>query len=319
MAATQAVRPTGWQRSANNPILSPAVTWEGLAVEEPTVLIDAVGGKFRMYYDGTTNLDNTGAWGMGVATCPLTSDPAAPGNWTKYASNPVLGQGGSSYAGKVSGTNVVLVGSTYYCYFFDGSGASPLYVSTSSDGYVWGTPTVAIAAAAVAWMRGWANSFVWNEGGSTWKMLVEGRNAANTAWVTNYATSTDGLSWTVQGSGPLTSLAVGTNYGGPWLANGGAKTNGRYHLWFHSGTGALFSDIFHAYSTDAQNWTVTATVELQHNWSANEKEQVADPCIVEHGGVSYLFYSGVDNTGAHAYTLVATYPGAIASKVLWET
>jgi hypothetical protein len=103
------------------------------------------------------------------------------------------------------------------------------------------------------------------------------------------------------------------------LANGGQKINGRYQLWFHAGDGN-FSDIYHAYSTDAQNWTVSSTALLgwQHNTSTYEKQQAADPAVVEVNGVTYLFYDGVDNDASAGYINVATFPGTVANAVLWD-
>ncbi len=301
---------TGFRRSAGNPILSPAITWEGAALEEPSVIYES--STWKMWY--------TGGWlssAMGYATC--TSDPTVAANWTKYASNPVLGQGGSSVSGYVSGNNVTKIGSTYYAYYYDTDGGGNLKVSTSSDGISWGTPTTAIASNAVAWMTGWANSYAWNEGGSTWKMLVEGRSTTSgSPWRIAYATSTDGLSWTIVGSGPLTSLILngGTQCGGPWLLNGGQKINGLYHLVYHAGTGN-FTDIYRAYSSDAQNWTIVPNWILQHNGGTYETEQAADPSMIEVNALSYLFYDGVDNAGPHGYLNVATYPSTIANLVLW--
>lgn len=279
-------------------------------------MVDTNAGLYKMWY--------TGGWtnpGLGYATCPITSDPTVGANWTKYAGNPVLGQGGSGVAGFASGNNVIKVGATYYSYYYDTLGGGNLKVSTSSDGIAWNTPTTAIAANSVAWVSGWANSFAWNEGGNTWKMLVEGRSvSAGNPWTISYATSTDGLSWTVQGSGPLTSLNIGGigTYSGPWLVNGGSKINGRYHLFFHAGTNDInYSNIYHAYSTDAQNWTVTGAI-LYANLGAFETQQVADPSVVENGGQTYLFYDGVNNNTSTSYINAAKYPGPIANLVLWK-
>ena len=291
---------------ASVPLISAGGGWE-TCPEEPCVLYE--GGTWKMWY--------CAGWAsaaMGYATC--SGDPTVPGNWTKSGSNPVLGQGGSGYAGAVTGVNVVHVGSTYYCYFYAIGGSTPLRVATSSDGVTWNTPTIAIAANAVGWMTGWANTYVWNEGGSTWKMLVEGMSTGG-AWVTNYATSTDGLAWTVQGAGPVTTLAVSgqTNYGGPWLAAGGAKVNGRYELWYHAGTGN-YSDIYHAYSTDAQTWTQTG-LEFVHNGGTYELQQAADACVVEVAGKTYLFYDGVDNGTPASYINVAVLPMTVAEYCRW--
>lgn len=310
---------TTWKRAAGNPILSPGATWEGGGsgfIQEPSVIYES--GTWKLWYTG--NITNTA---VGYATC--TSDPTVAANWTKYASNPVLGQGGSSISGFASGINVVKVGSTYYAYYYDTAGGGNLKVSTSSDGIAWGTPSTALASGTPSWMPGgWANCFVWNEGGTTWKMLVEGSTHAGGGqpWAIAYATSTDGITWAVVGSGPLTSLAYGgyTGYSGPWLANGGAKVNGRYQLWYHADNpgNSNFSSIVHAYSTDAQNWTITG-LELEANGSSIELQQVADPSVLEVAGITYLFYDGIDNTGGHGYINVATYPSSISDLVLWET
>lgn len=300
---------TSWMRAAE-PLISPSAAWEGGSsgqVQEPTVLYES--GTWKMWY--------TGGWSspaMGYATC--TGDPTVTANWTKYASNPVLGQGGSGYAGNVSGNNVVHVGSTYYAYFYATGASSALYVSTSSDGITFGTPTTAIAANAVAWMSGWANSFVWNEGGTTWKMLVEGWDTTTSGWAINYATSTNGTSWTVQGTGPLTSLAVAgrANYGGPWLVNGGALIDGRYELWYHAGTGN-YTDIYRAWSTNAQNWTQGAVPELVHSGGTYEAQQAADPSVVQNGATSYLFYDGVNNGTPASWINVATIPMTLPNYV----
>lgn len=310
----------GWTRASGNPILSAGAAWEtNNAVQEPTVLYDAAAGlpmsaKFGMWYTGGyTNP------AMGYAYC-TAADPTNPANWTKYASNPILGQG-AVVAGFVSGNNVVKVGSTYYAYYYDTLGGGNLKVSTSTDGLTWSAPTTALASNAVSWMTGWANCFVWNEGGTTWKMLVEGRSTTSgTPWRIAYATSTDGLTWTVVGTGPLTSLVVGGAFacGGPWLLNGGQKIGGLYHLYFHAGGGgANYSDIYHAYSSDAQNWTV-AGLELEPNYGTYEAQQAADPSAIEVGGISYLFYDGVNNSTIAGYINVATIPGKVSDLVLWE-
>ncbi len=307
LVACQPAARTGWSR-ATEPLLSAAAGWEstgGAAVQEPNVLYES--GTWKMWY--------TGGWGteaVGYATA--TGDPTVTANWTKYASNPVLGGGGSGYAGTVNCISVVHVGSTYYAYF---RAASPynLMVATSSDGITWGTPTTALAYNAVTWVNGWANTQVWNEGGTTWKMLAEGSSGTGT-WAISYATSTDGLSWTVQGSGALSSLAVAgmNSYGGPWLANGGAKVDGRYQLWYHAG-GSNITDIYRAWSTDAQNWTQGAVPELVHNGGAYETQQVADPSVVQNGAITYLFYSGVNNSTPASWINVATIPMTLSNYV----
>lgn len=307
--STGPVSHVGWTRSVDNPILSPTETWEETAVGEPSVLYE--GGTWKMWY--------TGGWddaALGYATC--SGDPTDPGNWTKYVSNPVLGQG-TVTAGFVSGTTVRKIGSTYYAFYYDTAGGGNLKVSTSSDGITWNTPTTAIASNAVAWMSGWANCFFWNEGGTDWKMLVEGRSTSSGfPWRIAYATSADGLAWTVVGITALPTLQLDStaNGGGPWLARDGLPINGRYQLWFHTGRGN-YTDIRRASSADAQLWTIHEQ-ELAGNGSTYEKQQVADASVVELGDVAYLFYSGVNNDTSTSYVNVATYAGSLANRVRWS-
>ncbi len=304
-----------WSR-ATEPLIAGSQVWEranaSLAItavpEEPSVIYES--GTWKMWYSGGwTNS------AMGYATC--TGDPTVTGNWTKYAGNPVLGQGGSGYGGNISGVNVIHDGSTYYCYAYQVGITSNLVVSTSSDGISWGTPATAIAAAQVAWIRGWANTFVWREAGA-WKMLIEGFGSpGNGGWQINYATSADGLSWTVQGTGPLSGLQVPNqnNYGGPWLASGGAKVGGLYRLWYHAGSGS-FTDIYYATSPDLVTWTRYSKLGLSCNQTQYEAQQVADPCVVEQGGKCYLFFDGINNdTGPSGFINVATWPDTLARLV----
>jgi len=316
------VNATPWHRATGNPILSASAAWEasGTVVQEPSVIYDS--GTWKMWYTGGFNSP-----ALGYASC--TGDPTVAGNWTKYVSNPILGQG-TVVAGWVSGNNILKVGSTYYVFYYDASGGGNLKVSTSADGIAWATPTTAIEKGAVAWIPGgWANSFVWGSSGA-WKMLVEGSATVGGGppWRISYATSSNSTpdsGWTVQGTNFLTSLVVdnGGASGVPCLYNGGALINGRYQLWFHAGNGN-YTNIYHAYSTDAQNWTVTSRPELAQNGSTYETQQVADPEIIEHDNgdgttTSYLFYDGINNGAPTGYINVATYPSTLANLVLWET
>lgn len=310
---------TNWTRAAGNPVLSPSVAWESTAVEEPTVLYES--GTWKMWY--------TGGWtspGLGYATC--TTDPTVAGNWTKYASNPVLGQGGSGVAGFVAASTVRKFGSTYYCWYEDALGGGNLKCSTSSDGIVWNTPVTVLTAGTPSWCFKFTGDVeVWGTSGA-WKMLgtnsgsVGGGQPFQTYYATSSATTPDS-GWTVQGTGPLTSLqptGVTGVYGSIELAYNGTLINGRYYAWYHVGNGN-FSDIVLAYSTDAQNWTIITSpqFQMQHNTGAYEAQQVADPSVVEVNGVSYLLYDGVNNSSSTSYINVATYPGTLANKVLWET
>lgn len=308
---------TGWTPNPI-PIITASATSDLHWVFEPTVIYE--GGIWKLWYTAANSLNTISCFNY--ATC--TGDPTVAANWTKYASNPVIG---STSSGFHEGGMFLKVGSTYYAYWYDTGGGGNIVVATSSDGITWGTSATALSTSAASWVGSWTNVFVWNEGGTAWKMLATGHPSGGTSTVTiSYATSTDGLSWTVVGTGPVSGLTSGpgasAGSGGPWIAANG-KINGRYQLWVHASNLAGWSAIYHASSADAQNWTLDATnaeVPAPSNGTVGTSstiQQSADPCVVEVNDISYLFYTGADNVAPAASIYVATYPGAIKNLTLW--
>ena len=140
----------------------------------------------------------------------------------------------------------------------------------------------------------------------------------------NSSISGDG-SWAVQNGGnPLTSLQVsGYNVGygqGPVIAEiDGTLTfsiGGTFVLWTHaSATGSpSTSDIYHSLSNDTGfvSWVPQSPFDLIHNGSTFEPSQVADPCVLQVTGQSYLFFSGQNANTAAGYINLATYNGTLA-------
>lgn len=309
----------GWQRRTV-PLLSASQAWEGNAVFEPTVSYES--GTWKMWYTGSYS-------NPGLGYAENSGDPTDPGDWVKDAGNPVLGQGGSGVAGFVSGNNVVKDGSTYYCFYYDASGGGNLKRSSSADGISWSAPSTAIANNAVSGCYGWANSFAWEESG-TWYMLVEGSANATpphgppwAVWLFTASSITG--SWTVQNGGsPLSTLEVSgytQGYGqGPNFAQIDGVTTpqigGSYALWCHlsaSSGGLIVSNIMHARSANKTTWTTGGDFDLVADRGTYEKEQAADPYVLQVSGQSYLFYDGVDNVTGESYVNLATYDGTLES------
>lgn len=283
----------GWTRSANNPILVAAAAWEGGGsgwVQEPSVLYE--GGVFRMWYTGGQGPN----YRMGYASC--SGDPTVPANWTKYGSNPILGGGGSGYAGVASRNCVFRIAGTLHVYF--GNGTDLLH-STSTDGLSWATPTTVFTTTDVGGSATQlTNSAVWQEGPSDWRMLIE---VVGGSWVDRigYATSSDGLDWTIGNGGTyVSSLCQPQPNGGsmgPFLIREGAT----YHLWYHGNRdfSGWPEDCFHATSSDALDWTITGPVLQAQGSGTFEYDQAVDPCPVVAGDTAYLFYTGANNTSDH--------------------
>lgn len=269
-----------------------------MAVQEPVVRYTAALG-WEMWY--------TGGWSAPATGYATSSDGLA---WTKYASNPVFGKGGSGYAGGSNCPEIIVVGGTYYLYATDND-VPVVNVATSADGIAW-----TIQASSITLPAGktvWGNHVVWIEG-AVWKMLQE---AGSSPWETYLYTSSDGLTWTIGNSGnALTTLrvAVGGMYGGPTFATDlhGDKTpkfGGLYHLWYHAtpGSGNLPTNIYHATSPDLITWTqVSPSPVLTYAGSGFEVDQVADPSIVVVGGTASMFYDGENNPASAGRIGLAT-------------
>lgn len=282
-----------------NPVISPDTSWEETAVFEPSVIYE--GGLFKMWY--------TGGWDHSAVGYAESADGSI---WTKNSS-PVLGQGGSGVSGQAVRNNVIKIGSTYYCYYVDAIATNAnLKVATSSDGLSWTVVATALAYNVNGAVDGWANTSVWKEG-STWYMLAEGHSAP--IWKTFALTSSDGLSWTFLNSGnEIISLQVasGGMYGGPNMCG---KIGSTYHLYYHACaiSGSLPTSIYHATSTDLINWTITSGTVLALSGTDFEIDQVADACVIEVSGRTYLFYDGDDNQANCANVGLAIFEGTLSS------
>jgi hypothetical protein len=285
-----------WTRSAGNPILSPVLAWEETAVSEPSVLQD--GGTLKMWYSG--------GWANPAIGYATSTDGST---WTKYASNPVYGKGGSGVAGNVASCFVLKNGSTYYLY---GSGGSPLRstfaVATSTDGIAWTNQAHSISFPAG--MSLWGNHTVWIEG-STWYLWQEA-GPGGEPWMPYLYTSTDGLTWSIaNGGSPLSGLQRGTG-----LTTAVPNTvpspiiPGRYDAWFHAAfaAGNPNDQIFHAHSTDKLNWTMVSGVPELSAAGGAEGTSVGDPSPLNLGGTTYLYYDGGDPVSSPAYIFLATSP-----------
>lgn len=311
-----------WTRVAE-PLISPTAGWENGSTLEPDVHYES--GTYKMWYTG-----GAGTQAIGYATC--TSDPTIPANWTKYAGNPVLGQGGSGIAGAAGGSHVRKIAGTYNIWYRDDSGAfggGTLFRSTSADGITWNAPTTAVASGAIAGTGGWGNSDLWFDGTSWWLFLEASISVGPTnQWaiylMKNTSYSNDG-GWVAQNGGnPLTTLQVAGYNNGYGQGLSIAEIDGTdtfqigapYVLWCHASkaTSPIASDIYHAYGTAPSftTWTPASPFDLVHNGSAFEFSQAADPNVLQVAGKSYLFFSGDNAANNQGYVNLATFNGTLA-------
>ncbi|MCG3211418.1 MAG: hypothetical protein FOGNACKC_05064 [Anaerolineae bacterium] len=185
-----------WNKSANNPVLSPTAAWEANGISGGSVIYD--NGEYKLWYTG---FDSSGIGRIGYATSPDGI------NWTKYGGNPVLNVGylGSWEDADVMFPSVLKRGDIYHMWYEgnDGSGQSTHRIghSTSSNGTNW-TKDAANPVLDVGppgdwdWLNAYAPSVI--DYNSTFVMWYSGQTLPD-AWQTGYALSKDGTNWTRQG------------------------------------------------------------------------------------------------------------------------
>ena len=271
-----------WTRQGR--VLAPSVAWESTSIQEPDVT--RADGIFKMWAKG------------GWATTGLGYYTSANGTtWSRNAGNPVLGS-----APEVSQPMIFWDGTQYRCYYNSGGDSDPNTprYATSTDGTTWTIQGSGSFITNPGAITQWGNRHVWKEGAS-WYMLQEARV---TTWRTYRMTSTDGATWTLGAEQTSLRPTVGWNYGGPTMLEV-PKIGGRYHVWYHAGSGST-SDLYHSASDTASNDWDTPNLVLTHSGTGDEVDQVADPSIVILGNTAYLFYAGVDNTAETGVILLAT-------------
>jgi hypothetical protein len=268
---------------------------EELQVQEPTVIYE--GGTFKMWYS------------MGYVTRSIGYATSSDGlNWTKYASNPVVESG--------TRCHVMKNGSTYYMYLILSPGGYSRL--SSADGITWATDATGILANGDPGsfdVNGPANTFVWIEDG-TWYKLYDGGDG--TVYRMGLATSPDGLTWTKSASNPVLDLDPGSE-GNPWAV----KVNGAYHMYNHiAASGTLPTDFAKFQSSNLTSWVRTPAGLVYPRTTRDEgvgsvSGQVADGCLVEAGGTTYLFYTAMENGAqATAKIKVATAPYPLENVIL---
>jgi hypothetical protein len=227
--------------------------------------------------------------------------------WTEYGSNPAISDG----ANNPGHGSVIHVGSTYYGYYITDINTN-LTISrwTSSNGVTW-TKTGVVLSGGV-WDVTIFNPVVWVQSG-TWYMMYEG--VASVTYSVGLATSTDGITWTKYVSNPVMTSAGSTDAGktAPILIG-----DTYYYIAHGSPSSNLPSDIYLWSSPDLHTWTPCPKNPIYERVLANEgvnlplAGQVADPCLLEVNGTSYLFYdaTAVQNSG-HFVIKLATAPYTI--------
>lgn len=300
-------------------ILTATVAWEqvsGNAVFESRVFTDET-GEVVIENDGSIGMTYTGGWtssAIGIATSTNGS------TWTKYASNPVIGQGNGGQSGWAGRSRAIKYNGTYYVLAADGNGGSAnncvLYSASARTGPYTKVGTI-LSAVANTWRSAFGNFNVRLVGG-LWKLWAEGKGADGVWRVglftcpANAAGTFPSNGWVESPGNPIGSLQI---CGGTYSVPTPIKRNGLWHALYHASSQpgvVLPTNIFYATSPNLENWTPDpygAVITITPGGSTTEREQTADPTWFEFNSNVYIPYDVDNNVTGSASIAMATFPG----------
>jgi len=289
------IDPTILTKYTGNPVLTPSLgKFDSSQMRMNSVLYE--NGIFKMWYAGFDSAN----YRTGYAT---SMDGI---NWTKQNSgNPVLGLGGVGTwdSNLVAVGAVINDGGTYKMWYSGQNGVNTqVGLATSSDGITWtkyaNNPVMKISAGTFYSNHIGPGSSVIKEG-KTYKMWFNGNNGnGNNGAHIGYATSTDGIAWTINANsllgagkvGAFDSTAVG--YPDVW------KAGDRYYMNYAGWNGANFR-LGAAESSDGINWkrmnNGNAVINLGGG-GAWDNTHILESSVVRLGYRTYLWYGGCTAT-----------------------
>ena len=252
--------------------VEPNVIYEG----NPQILTEEI-NVFKMWYREQNCVANE------IRICYAESTDGL--NWIKYLGNPVLTTGERLFC-----PFVTKHASIYYLYVHSDWFHKDRFYSSDGINWIKDKDNTLVIGSSGQW-DGYAlgNAFVWIEG-TEWKMLYEARASVSGVWKVGLATSSNGKTWSKSSSNPVLQDA------GSCSCSAVHKIGSIYHMWFHkSPSGHLPSDIWRAKSGNLTFWIQSDHSVLwrteDYEGVGNPEGQVADPCVLEVNGITYMWYS----------------------------
>jgi hypothetical protein len=232
-------------------------------------------------------------------------------NWTEYGSNPAISDG----ANNPGHGSVVHIGSTYYGYYdTDTSINSTISRWTSPNGVTgWVKSGVVLSeGGGGAWDSGGVFNPTVQVINGTWNMIYEGR--LTTPYSVGLATSPDGITWTKYASNPIMTKGSGSADSGKTFPILDGSTY--YYIAHGSPSSNLPSDLY-LWASPALTgaWAQSSKNPIYERVISNEGPnlplagQIADPCLIEVNGTSYLFYDATSVQASGNFVIkLATAP-----------
>ena len=235
----------------------------------------------------------------------LPNAQATPGQWVKYAGNPILLPTEGSWDGDyVTTPRVIYDGSTYRMWYLGGlSGISRIGYATSSDGINWVKHGAVLSP---GFAGDWDSSSIglgsvlWN--GTSYLMWYTGTNGTSfPGGAIGLAASTDGLNWVKYSGNPIikpSELGNDQKYiATPYVI----RLSLTYNMWYTAKSAATpsINKIIYATSFDAIHWSKWPSPVLSPSTdpTAWDSRSVYAPSAIWNGQLFGMWYSGINETG----------------------
>lgn len=284
--------PSTWTRSGAWTVIDGSAhglvpgEWDGEMVRYPHVLED--GAAYKMWYVGAAL---TGPSSVGYAT---SSDGIT---WTRYP-DPVLepGAAGEWDSDGFEAPFVIKENDTSYRMWYTGYGqpGPAIGYATSTDGIHWtkhpGNPIL------TAGSDGWNNEAVYHSfvlqasGAYTMYLTTNGNDGSGSAPHMAYATSSDGLAWTL-GSAPLFDRTWEAWFWDPTVIQDG----GQYRMWYSAWAGE--GVMGYVTSTNGLDWTNAGGPVFTGTAGEWDEGAAIDPSVLPEGGGYTLWYDNNRHIG----------------------
>jgi len=300
-------------------ILNSVGDWDGGRIRYPAVITD--GGTYKMWYVG---IDLNGVGRIGYATSPdgIT--------WTKSISNPVLDVGaqGEWDAAELETPFVIKEGPTSYKMWYSGCDADGIWhigYATSSDGINWvkHPSNPVLDPGQDNWNNVYMHGpFILYEDSlyKMWLHTVGDDGSGRTPYMA-YATSTNGITWTLAITNPLFSLDPAHDWESNWIHGPSVlHTGSDYQMWYSGSEGGGEGHTGYATASDETTWTKYnggSDPVLSGTGGEWDQGSAVDPYVLYEGGIYTMYYdNNFTSIGVATSTNGITWTKSISNPVL---
>jgi len=286
----------GFGKYGSAAVLTKGSGYDGTAVREPTVIFED--GIFKMWYTAVNGAAQTIAY--------ATSKDGL--SWTKYGSNPVLGQPSTGWGSVEFGDPCVIKVDGEYMMYLSGSSvlnSKLMGIATSGDGTSWtlssSNPLVSKAASPNFGQQEICDVAVVKDG-PLFRLYFTGRNGAGGNYKIGYGESHNGLDWDLMKSAYLDVGSSGTFDDTQTLSPGVLYDDGVIYM-YYNGDDTTKEELGLA---TWKSWIVNEglpTNPILGTGGTYDSTHLLDPCVLKSPSGVYTMFYGCYGGGSYPYAI----------------